>query len=112
MTRGACVGGPSGGAAIYNRVAAGGDGVRLRLAKTPEGVVIRHIELRSLAYALPSFLAVTVVAVVLELVLVALAGGDLVADALFSVAAAVPTLWLAPLLYNRLRGRRGIVFVL
>jgi len=99
-------------AVIYNRVAAGGDGVRLRLAKTAEGVVLRRIELRSLAYVLPSFLALTVIAVVLELVLGALAGGDLVADALFSVAAAVPTLWLMPLLYNRLSGRRGIGFSL
>jgi len=97
-------------AVIYNRVAVGGDGVRLRLAKTGEDVVLRRIELRYLAYALPSFLALTVIAVVLELVLGAMAGGDLVADALFSVGVAVPTLWLTPLLYNRLCGRRGIAF--
>jgi hypothetical protein len=99
-------------AVIYNRVAVGGDGVRLRLMKTPDGVVLRRIELRSLAYALPSFLALTVVAVVLELVVGAMAGGDLVADALFSVAVAVPTLWLTPLLYNRLCGRQGIAVTL
>ncbi|MCX7022968.1 MAG: hypothetical protein NTW26_11990, partial [bacterium] len=97
-------------AAIYNRVAAGGDGVRLQLAETAEGVVLRRFGLRSLGYALPSFLALTVIAVVLELILGALAGGDLVADALFSVGVAVPTLWLMPLFYNRLRGRGGIVF--
>jgi len=97
-------------AVIYNRVATGGDGVRLHLAKTGEEFLLRRFDLVSLVYALPSFLAVTVIAVVLELVLGALAGGNLVADALFSVGAAVPTLWLAPLLYNRLTGRRGIVF--
>jgi hypothetical protein len=99
-------------AVIYNRVAAGGDGVRLRLEETPGGVVLRRIELRYLAYALPSFLALTVIAVVLELVLGAMAGGDLVADALFSVGVAVPTLWLTPLLYNRFCGRGGIVLAL
>jgi len=97
-------------AVVYNRVAAGGDGVRLRLAETAEGVVLRRIGLRSLAYALPSFLALTVIAVIGELILGAMAGGGLIADALFSVGVALPTLWLVPFLYNHLCGRGGIAF--
>jgi hypothetical protein len=95
-------------AVIYNRVAAGGEGVRLRMTVRDHGLVLNRFDLKTIHYALPSFLALTVVTVVLELLLGVLEGGDLTADALFSVGAAIPTLWLLPALYNLLAGRGGI----
>lgn len=99
-------------AVIYNRVATGGDGVRLRLTSRDHNLTINRFELGSLYYALPSFLALTVISVVLELILGMGEGGSGTANALFSVGVAVPTLWLVPALYNALSGRSGISFKL
>ncbi|MCK4593586.1 hypothetical protein KAU45_03725 [bacterium] len=99
-------------AVIYNRVATGGDGVRLRMTSRDHSLILSRFSLKTLHYALPSFLALTVIAVVLELILGMGEWGSGTADALFSVGVTVPTLWLVPALYNALSGQGGITFKL
>jgi hypothetical protein len=99
-------------ALLYNRVSADGGGLRFLVEQEGDELTLRSVMPASIAYLLPSLLALMVITVALQFLLGMTSPDAAVVEGLWTVGVAIPGLYLTILLYNVLSGRRGIRLVL
>ena len=95
-------------ALLYNRVSSEEGGLRLLVDQDEDELTLRSVMPASIAYLLPSLLALTVLAVALQFLLGMSPPETAVVEALWTVGVSIPGLYLTILLYNVFSGRRGL----